>query len=95
MEKPELLEKAKEIAKCFKNLVEEVNTLKLAFETILVMRSGIRYYPGCKSLDDGFEVSETLVKQRIAEIEASLNALSQEAKTMTAFIKESPLGGIQ
>jgi hypothetical protein len=87
--------RVEEMVTCFSELTEEAGILKLVFGTILPMRAGIRHYPGCKSLDESFEASETLVNQRIAEIEASLKSLGEEGKKLNIFMQETPQGGIQ
>ena len=87
--------KVEVMAARFNNLVEEVNTLKLVFENILVIRAGLRQYRGCAHVGDSFTGPETSIKKRVAEIEDLLKDLDVEAKKFETFMKEPPQGAVQ
>lgn len=79
----------------YHNLVEEINTLKLAYETILAVKAGLLHYAGCARLSNSFGEQETLILQRVKEIDDLLKGLNEEIKEFGTFMEEPPQGGVQ
>lgn len=86
---------AEEMLGRFHGLVNEVNLLKPIIETIVCMRTGLRYYQDCKRLNDSLKESQTLAERCLMEIDVELKALEKEGKAIIAFTTEPPHGVVQ